>query len=244
MSWRDLMCGDPRSTHVGRTLTLCRVGGRRRDHGGLVFVDLRDHTGVTQLVINPERSPEAAELAKEIRNEFVLRAPGEVVARSPETVNAKMPTGEVEPRSTSSRSCRARRRSRSSSTRRASTRRCACATAGSTCAASACSGTCGSRTRWSGRSAGTMEEQGGSSTSGRRASRLARRRARATSWCPFDCSQAPSSRSHSRLQIFKQATMIGRVRPLLPDRDLLAGRGSTSRPTVRVPAARPRAGVR
>ena len=53
-----------------------RLGGTRRDHGGLVFVDLRDHTGVTQLVINPERSPVAAELAKEIRNEFVLRARG------------------------------------------------------------------------------------------------------------------------------------------------------------------------
>jgi aspartyl-tRNA synthetase len=61
-----------------------------------VFVDLRDHTGVTQLVINPERSPQAAELAREIRNEFVLRARGDIVARSSETVNQKMPTGEVE----------------------------------------------------------------------------------------------------------------------------------------------------
>ena len=69
---------------------------RRRDHGGLVFVDLRDSTGLMQLVINPERSAEAAELAREIRNEFVLRARGEVVARSPETVNPKMATGDVE----------------------------------------------------------------------------------------------------------------------------------------------------
>jgi aspartyl-tRNA synthetase len=61
-----------------------------------VFVDLRDHTGVTQLVINPERSPAAAETSKEIRNEFVLRARGEVVARSSETVNPAMPTGGVE----------------------------------------------------------------------------------------------------------------------------------------------------
>ena len=96
MTWRDLMCGEPRSTHVGDVLTLAGWAARRRDHGGLVFVDLRDHTGVTQLVINPERSASAAELAKEIRNEFVLRARGEVVARSPETVNAAMPTGEVE----------------------------------------------------------------------------------------------------------------------------------------------------
>jgi aspartyl-tRNA synthetase len=90
------MCGDPRLEHVGQTLTLSGWVDTRRDHGGLVFVDLRDHTGVTQLVVNPEHAPEAAEEAKEIRNEFVLRARGEVVARSAETVNATMPTGEVE----------------------------------------------------------------------------------------------------------------------------------------------------
>ena len=96
MSWRDLMCGEPRPEHVGRELTLAGWAARRRDHGGLVFIDLRDESGVMQLVVNPERSPVAAELAKEIRNEFVLRARGEVVARSPETVNVKMETGEVE----------------------------------------------------------------------------------------------------------------------------------------------------
>jgi len=96
MSWRDVMCGDPRLEDVGQTLTLAGWAARRRDHGGLVFVDLRDHTGVTQLVVNPERSRAAAELAKEIRNEFVLRARGELVARSAETMNAAMPTGAVE----------------------------------------------------------------------------------------------------------------------------------------------------
>jgi len=90
------MCGDPRSEDVGTTLTLAGWAARRRDHGGLVFVDLRDHTGVTQLVVNPERAPAAAELAKEIRNEFVLRAQGELVARSAETVNPGMATGAVE----------------------------------------------------------------------------------------------------------------------------------------------------
>src|SRR3970040_818197 len=87
------MCGEPRPEHVGRTVQLAGWGARGRDHGGLVFVDLRDHTGLMQLVVNPERSPAAAELAKEIRNEFVLQATGEVVARSPETVNPKMETG-------------------------------------------------------------------------------------------------------------------------------------------------------
>jgi aspartyl-tRNA synthetase len=96
MTWRDLMCGDPRPDHVGQSLTLAGWADTRRDHGGLVFVDLRDHTGVTQLVINPERSAAAAEVAKEVRNEFVLRARGDVVARTPETVNAAMATGEVE----------------------------------------------------------------------------------------------------------------------------------------------------
>jgi aspartyl-tRNA synthetase len=96
VSWRDLMCGELRAENVGQTVTLAGWVARRRDHGGLVFVDLRDHTGVTQLVVNPERAPQAAELAGDLRNEFVVQARGEVVARSPETVNPRMETGAVE----------------------------------------------------------------------------------------------------------------------------------------------------
>jgi aspartyl-tRNA synthetase len=90
------MCGEPTKALVGEQLTLSGWAARRRDHGGLIFVDLRDRSGITQLVINPELAPEAAELAHGIRNEFVLRAEGELVARSAETVNPNMPTGEVE----------------------------------------------------------------------------------------------------------------------------------------------------
>src|ERR671938_833973 len=96
MSWRDLYCGTLRPEHIGRRVTLAGWTARRRDHGGLVFVDLRDATGVCQLVVNPERAPDAATTAHEIRNEFVLRAEGEVVARAPENVNPSIPTGEVE----------------------------------------------------------------------------------------------------------------------------------------------------
>src|SRR5213592_3438289 len=96
MTWRDLGAGELRQEHVGERHTLAGWVSRRRDHGGLVFVDLRDATGVGQLVINPERSAEAAAAAHEIRNEFVLQAEGEVVARAPENVNPQLPTGGVE----------------------------------------------------------------------------------------------------------------------------------------------------
>jgi aspartyl-tRNA synthetase len=94
--WRDLMCGEVRPEQVGQRLTLAGWAATRRDHGGLVFIDLRDRTGICQLVINPERAPEAMPAAHATRNEFVLRAEGEVVRRAPEAVNPNLPTGEIE----------------------------------------------------------------------------------------------------------------------------------------------------
>ena len=96
MTWRDMMCGDVRPEHVGRRLTLAGWAHRRRDHGGLVFIDLRDRTGLCQLVVNPEHAPDAAAVAHGVRNEFVLRAEGEIVARAPELVNPNLATGEIE----------------------------------------------------------------------------------------------------------------------------------------------------
>ena len=89
--WRDLYAGDVRPDHVGQELTVAGWVARRRDHGGLIFIDLRDHTGIVQLVVNPERAPEAAETAHDIRSEFVVRAQGEVVRRAPDAVTSGRP---------------------------------------------------------------------------------------------------------------------------------------------------------
>jgi aspartyl-tRNA synthetase len=96
VSWRDLYCGELRSDHIGTRMTVAGWVDTRRDHGGLVFIDLRDHTGKLQLVVNPERAAEAKDAAHELRNEFVVQAEGEVVARAPEAVNPNLPTGGVE----------------------------------------------------------------------------------------------------------------------------------------------------
>ena len=96
MTWRDAYCGDLRAEDVGRAVTVAGWVSRRRDHGGLVFVDLRDSAGVCQLVINPEHAAEAHAAAHEIRNEFVVQASGEVARRAPDAVNPNLPTGEVE----------------------------------------------------------------------------------------------------------------------------------------------------
>ena len=94
--WRDLYCGELSPERVGETVSVAGWVARRRDHGGLIFIDLRDHTGIVQLVVNPDQAPEAAKVAHDVRSEFVVHARGEVVRRAPEAVNPNIPTGEVE----------------------------------------------------------------------------------------------------------------------------------------------------
>jgi aspartyl-tRNA synthetase len=91
-----MLCGEVRPEHVGERLVLAGWADSRRDHGGLVFIDLRDHTGLCQVVVNPERAPDAMPAAHAVRNEFVVRAEGEVARRAPEAVNPNIGTGEVE----------------------------------------------------------------------------------------------------------------------------------------------------
>jgi aspartyl-tRNA synthetase len=97
-SYRDSWCGQVSPARVEEELRVAGWVHRRRDHGGLVFVDLRDRTGLVQVVFNPETAPEAHARSHELRSEWVISVRGEVVRRSPDTVNREMPTGEVEVR--------------------------------------------------------------------------------------------------------------------------------------------------
>jgi aspartyl-tRNA synthetase len=95
-SYRDTWCGQVLGDRVDSQVTVAGWVHRRRDHGGLVFIDLRDRTGLVQLVFNPDEAGEAFALGHRLRAEDVLTATGTVVRRSAETVNADLPTGEVE----------------------------------------------------------------------------------------------------------------------------------------------------
>jgi len=89
-------CGELNKRHIGTKVTLAGWVDRRRDHGGLIFIDLRDREGVVQVVFNPEVSPKCHETASEIRNEYVVGVGGEVTPRPPGTENKKLATGEIE----------------------------------------------------------------------------------------------------------------------------------------------------
>ncbi|MFA7249039.1 MAG: aspartate--tRNA ligase [Dehalococcoidia bacterium] len=89
-------CGDLRAEHAGERVTVAGWVHRRRDHGGLLFIDLRDSSGIVQVVFRPQDAPQAAAIAEGVRSEYVVRIHGEVALRRPGTENPEMPTGSIE----------------------------------------------------------------------------------------------------------------------------------------------------
>ncbi len=93
---KDRSCGELRAADDGATVTLAGWVNRRRDHGGLIFIDLRDHDGLVQVVFNPQENKAAHTVAEELRGEFVLQVKGKVARRREGTDNPNLPTGEIE----------------------------------------------------------------------------------------------------------------------------------------------------
>ncbi|HEY8475324.1 MAG TPA: aspartate--tRNA ligase [Chloroflexota bacterium] len=93
---RTHTCGELRAANIGESVLLQGWVHRRRDHGGLVFLDLRDRWGITQVVVNPQHAPEAHRVASEVRAEYVVEVRGTVARRPEGTENPKLATGEVE----------------------------------------------------------------------------------------------------------------------------------------------------
>jgi aspartyl-tRNA synthetase len=97
-SYRDLTCADARPDHAGRAVSLAGWVHRRRDMGQLIFIDLRDRYGMTQVVVDAAEAPEAHTVASGVRSEYVLRVEGTLQARLPGTENPRLATGSVEVR--------------------------------------------------------------------------------------------------------------------------------------------------
>ncbi|QSF43994.1 aspartate--tRNA ligase [Paenibacillus tianjinensis] len=93
---RSHHCGQLTPEHIGQTVTLNGWVQTRRDLGGVLFIDLRDRSGIVQIVFNPDYSGEALQIADKVRSEYVLSVTGKVVKRDDETVNRNLPTGEIE----------------------------------------------------------------------------------------------------------------------------------------------------
>lgn len=93
---RTHYCGELRSKQIGETVTLCGWVDRRRDHGGVIFIDLRDRRGIVQIVSDPQRTPDSYHDANSLRNEYVIKVKGTIYQRPEESLNTKLPTGEIE----------------------------------------------------------------------------------------------------------------------------------------------------
>ena len=93
---KSVGCGELRAADTGKDVTLAGWVHRRRDHGGLIFIDLRDRSGIVQVVLNPRESPEAHETGTQFRNEWVVQVKGHVGTRPAGTENPDLPTGEIE----------------------------------------------------------------------------------------------------------------------------------------------------
>lgn len=93
---RTHYCGELRKEHIGKTVTFYGWVDRRRDHGGVIFLDLRDRSGIVQIVSDPQRTPDSYEQANALRNEYVVKITGRVTQRPEESLNTRIPTGEVE----------------------------------------------------------------------------------------------------------------------------------------------------
>lgn len=89
-------CGDLRKEHVGKKVSLAGWVDRRRDHGDLIFIDLRDRSGIAQVVFNPQVSKDSHHIAEQCRSEFVLRVTGDVSPRPKGTENSRLPSGDIE----------------------------------------------------------------------------------------------------------------------------------------------------
>ncbi len=92
---RTHYCGELQTAHIGQSIILCGWVHRRRDHGGVIFLDLRDREGIAQVVVDPD-TKESFTLAESVRSEFVVKLQGIVRARPPGTENADMPSGKIE----------------------------------------------------------------------------------------------------------------------------------------------------
>ncbi len=93
---RTHLCGELRAAHAGQTVALMGWVNRRRDHGNLIFLDLRDRSGITQIVLDKELVPDGHAKGEQVRPEFVVAAVGKVSLRDPDAINPKMQTGEIE----------------------------------------------------------------------------------------------------------------------------------------------------